>query len=98
MAWRITAATRRDSPTSTRSSIEPWLLWQTKLMNANDVNNLLLALTGVLVVLTGAVTWFAWKTVQESQKATKAIKQTVAESNKAAEAARETVAALTELL
>ena len=62
------------------------------------MNNLLLALTGVLVVLTGAVTWFAWRTVQESRKATAAIRQTVAESNKATEAAKETVAALKELL
>lgn len=67
-------------------------------MNPDDVNNLLLALTGVLVVLTGAVTWFAWRTVQESRKATTAMRQTVTESNKAAEAARETVAALKELL
>jgi methionine synthase II (cobalamin-independent) len=67
-------------------------------VNPNDVNNLLLALTGVLVLLTGGVTWFAWRTVQESQKATAAIRQTVTESNKAAEAAKETVAALKELL
>src|ERR1700730_5453806 len=71
---------------------------QTGFVNPNDVNNLLLALTGVLVVLTGAVTWFAWRTVGESRKATAAIRETVTESNKAAEAAKETVAALKELL
>jgi hypothetical protein len=63
-----------------------------------DVNNLLLALTAVLVVLTAVVTWFARQTVQESRKATAAIKETVSESTRGAEAARETVAALQELL
>jgi hypothetical protein len=67
-------------------------------VNAGDVNNLLLALTGVLVVLTGAVTWLAWRTVDESRKATRAIRQTVTESTKAVEATKETVAALKELL
>lgn len=50
------------------------------------MNNLLLALTGVLVVLTAVVTWFAWQTVSESRKATTAIKETVVESTKATEA------------
>lgn len=67
-------------------------------MNPGDVNNLLLALTGVLVVLTAGVTWFAWQTVRESRKATAAVRDTVAESTRAAEAARGTVAALKELL
>jgi hypothetical protein len=55
-------------------------------MSAADVNNVLLALTGVLVVLTAVVTWFAWQTVRESRKATAAIKETVIESTKATEA------------
>ena len=55
-------------------------------MNPADVNNVLLALTGVLVVLTAVVTWFAWQTVRESRKATAAIKETVVESTKATEA------------
>jgi hypothetical protein len=67
-------------------------------MNPDDVNNLLLALTAVLVLMTGVVTWFGWQTVKESRKATTAIKETVKESNKAAEAARETVATVRELL
>lgn len=67
-------------------------------MSAEDVNNVLLVLTAVLVVLTGVVTWFAWQTVRESRKATAAIKETVKESNKAADAARETVVAVRELL
>jgi hypothetical protein len=67
-------------------------------VNASDVNNLVLVLTGVLVVLTGVVTWFARQTVQESQKATAAIRETITESRKSAEAARETVTALKELL
>lgn len=50
------------------------------------MNNLLLGLTGVLVVLTAVVTWFAWQTVSESRKATAAIKETVEESTKATEA------------
>jgi hypothetical protein len=61
--------------------------------NPDDVNNLLLALTAVLVVMTGIVTRFGWQTVQESRKATAAARETVKESNRAAEAARETVAA-----
>jgi hypothetical protein len=56
-------------------------------MSPEDVNNVLLALTGVLVILTTVVTWFAWQTVRESRKATAAIKETVAESTKATEAA-----------
>lgn len=67
-------------------------------VSADDVNDLLLALTGVLVVLTGAVTWFAWRTVQESRNATAAIRKIVTEGNKAANAAKETVAALRDLL
>jgi hypothetical protein len=55
-------------------------------MSPADVNNVLLALTGVLVVLTAVVTWFAWQTVRESRKATTAIRETVAESTKATEA------------
>lgn len=55
-------------------------------MSPTDVNNLLLALTGVLVVLTAVVTWFAWQTVSESRKATTAIKETVIESTRATEA------------
>lgn len=55
-------------------------------MNPADVNNVLLALTGVLVVLTAVVTWFASQTVRESRKATAAIKETVAESTRATEA------------
>jgi hypothetical protein len=50
------------------------------------VNNLLLALTAVLVVLTAVVTCFAWQTVSESRKATTAIKETVVESTQATEA------------
>ena len=67
-------------------------------MNPDDVNNLLLALTAVLVVMTGIVTWFGWQTVREGRKATAAAKEAVKESNRAAEAARETVAAVRELL
>ena len=58
----------------------------------------MLALTGVLVILTAVVTWFAGQTVRESRKATTAIKETVVESNKAAIAAQETVAAVQNLL
>ena len=47
-----------------------WPPAKLRSVNAGDVNNLLLVLTGVLVVLTGVVTWFARQTVQESQKAT----------------------------
>jgi hypothetical protein len=57
-------------------------------MNPTDMNNVLLALTGVLVVLTGVVTWFAWQTVRESRKATAAIRETVVESTRATEAVR----------
>jgi hypothetical protein len=55
-------------------------------MSPNDVNNVLLALTVLLVVLTAVVTCFAWQTVRESRKATAAIKETVAESTRATEA------------
>jgi hypothetical protein len=55
-------------------------------MSPADVNNVLLSLTGVLVVLTAVVTWFASQTVRESRKATTAIKETVVESTKATEA------------
>jgi hypothetical protein len=55
-------------------------------MSPADVNNVLLALTGVLVVLTAVVTWFAWQTVRESRKATAAIRETIAESTRATEA------------
>lgn len=55
-------------------------------MNPDDVNNVLLGLTALLVVLTTVVTWFAWQTVRESRKATAAIKETVTESTKATEA------------
>jgi hypothetical protein len=67
-------------------------------VNAGDVNNLLLALTGVLVVLTAVVTWFARQTVRESRKATAAVRETVSESTRGVEAARETIAAIKELL
>jgi hypothetical protein len=67
-------------------------------VSANAVNALLLALTGVLVVLTAVVTWFARQTVQESRKATTAIRETVTESIRGAEAAKETVTAVKDLL
>ena len=44
------------------------------------------------------MTWFAGRTVRESEKATAAIKETVVESNKAAIAAQETAAAVENLL
>ncbi len=59
-----------------------WVPAKLRSVNAGDVNNLLLVLTGVLVVLTGVVTRFARQTVQESQKATAAIRETISESRK----------------
>ena len=56
------------------------------------MNIVLLALTGVLVVLTAVVTWFAWQTVCESRKATAAIRKTVVESTKATEAVQRLLA------